>query len=93
MKRKRKSRAKNKIQGPLERSLIKSGPRHDSDVPGVYLRSKSIAVARSSLFTAELEELIDLIARERVYRAMLARLGRRLLMAPPTNDPDDVTRR
>jgi hypothetical protein len=92
MKRKRKSRGKNKIQGSLESSLIKAGPGHYSDVPGVYLRFKSIAVGRSSLFTTELEEVIDIIARERVYRAMLARLGRRLLMAPPINDYDDATR-
>jgi hypothetical protein len=92
MKRERPSRAKNKIQGSLESSLIKVGPGHDSDAPGVHLRSRSIAVARSSLFTAELEEVIDLIARERVYRAMLAGLGRRLLMAPSTNDRDDATR-
>jgi hypothetical protein len=83
MKRERKSRAKNKIQGSAENSLIKVGAGRYSDAPGVHLRSKSIIVARSSLFTAELEEVIDIIARDRVYRAMLAGLGRRLLMAPP----------
>jgi hypothetical protein len=84
MKRKRASRAKNKIQGSHEGSLIKAEPEHYSDAPRVELRSTSIAVPRSTLFTAELEEVIDMIARERVYRAMLARLGRRLLMAPST---------
>jgi len=83
MKRERKSRAKNKIQSSAENSLIKAGPGPYSDAPGVYLRSKSIIVARSGLFTAELEEVIDLIARERVYRAMLAARGHRLLIAPP----------
>jgi hypothetical protein len=93
MKRERTSRAKNKIQGPLEGSLIKAGPGHYSDAPGVHLRSKSFAVSRSSLFNTELEAVIDMIARERVYRAMLAGRGRRLLMAPSTNDHDDATRR
>ena len=86
MKRERTSRAKNKIQGSLETSLIKAEPGHYSDVPGVHLRSKSTAIVRSSLFTAELEEVIDMIARERVYRATFAGLGRRLLMAPSTNE-------
>jgi hypothetical protein len=93
MKRKRTSRAKNKIQGSLEGSLIKKEPERYSNAPSVHLRSTSIAVPRSTLFTAELEELIDMIARERVYRAMLAGLGRRLLMAPATHDHDDATRR
>jgi hypothetical protein len=39
-------------------------------------------VTRSTLFTAELEAVIEIIARERVYRAMLDRLGQRLLAAP-----------
>ena len=74
--------------------MIKKEPERFSDVPRVELRSTSIAVRRSTLFSAELEELIDMIARERVYRAMLAAgMGRRLLMAPATNDHDDATRR
>jgi hypothetical protein len=93
MKRKRKSGAKNKIQGSLEGALIKAEPEPRSDVPGVVLRSTSLAVRRSTLFSAELEEAIELIARERVYRAMLAGLGRRLLMAPSTNGNDDASRR
>jgi len=88
MKRKRPSRAKNKIQGSLEGSLIKAEPERFSDAHRVDLRSTSIAVHRSTLFTAELERVIDIIARERVYRAMLAGLGRRLLMAPSTHDHD-----
>ena len=92
MKRKRSSRAKNKIQGSLEGALIKPEPERFSDAPRVTLRSTSIAVPRSTLFSAELEEVIEIIARERVYRAMLAGLGRRLLMAPPTQDQNDATR-
>jgi hypothetical protein len=93
MKRKRSSRAKNKVQGSVEGSLIKREPERNSDAPRVELRLASIVVPRSTLFTAELEELIDMIARERVYRAMLAAgLGRRLLMAPAAQDHDDATR-
>jgi hypothetical protein len=82
MKRKRKTRAKNKIQSPLEGALIKVEPEHYSDAPRGELRVTPIAALRSTLFTAELEAVIDIIARERVYRAMLAGWGRRLLMPP-----------
>jgi len=90
MKRKRKSSAKNKLQGSAENALIKVEPERSSSVPGVYLRSQATAIARSSLFTAEFEEVIEIIARERVYRDMLTRLGRRLLMAPSAMDHDEV---
>ena len=93
MKRKRKIRAKNKIQDSPEGAVIKAEPVYHSEAPGIVLRSKSIAAVRSTLFNAELEQLIDMIARERVYRAMLAGLGRRLLMPPTTHISDDPTRR
>jgi hypothetical protein len=87
MKRKRTSRAKNKIQGAPEGSLVKVGPAaHTSAAPETHLRTRAIAVMRSSLFTAELEEAIDLIARERVYRAMLDGLRRRMLLPRLTDD-------
>jgi hypothetical protein len=89
MKRKRKSRAKNKIQSSLDGALIKAEPEGYSDPPRVELRF-AVAARRSALFNAELEEAIDIIARERVYREMLARLGRRLLMAPAVNDDGDA---
>lgn len=92
MKRKRKTRAKNKIQDPLEGAVIKAEPVYHSEAPGIVLRSKSIAAVRSSLFNTELEQVIDMIARERVYRAMLAGLGRRLLMPPASKDQDDASR-
>ncbi len=93
MKRKRASRAKNKIQGSLEGSLIKAEPAGQADVPRVVLQSTAIAVPRSTLFASELEQVIDIIARERVYRAYLASLGRRLLTAPSAINLDDATRR
>jgi hypothetical protein len=80
------SRAKNKIDGSLGGSLIKVGPDRFSDASRVELGSRSIAVARSTVFTTELEYVIDVIARERVYRAWLAGVGRRLLLAPSTDD-------
>jgi hypothetical protein len=79
---KRKRRAKNKIEGSPEGSLIKADVDPLSEPPAVVFRSNTVAVVRSSLFTAEFEAVIELIARERVYRAMLAGLGRRLLMGP-----------
>ena len=87
MARKRTSRAKNKIEGTPETSVVKLGPAHFADAPQVQLSSRAAAVVRSGLFNAELEEAIDIIARERVYRAMLARLGRRLLMPPFADEP------
>ena len=89
MKRKRPRRAKNKIQGSLDNSLVKSEPDHYSEAPRVRMQSTPIAIPRSTVFATELEKVIDIIARERVYRAMLAGLGRRLLIAPPPNDHDD----
>ena len=55
------------------KTFTKSWDRHRLDL------------ATPTLFTTELEEVIEIIARERVYRAMLAGLGRRLLMAPAPN--------
>ena len=88
MRRKRQARAKNKIQDSLEGALVKSDqsepqPGHFSEAPAAAaVRTTAVALRRSGLFNAELEEAIDIIARERVYRAMLASLGRRLLAAP-----------
>jgi hypothetical protein len=79
-----KSRARNKLTsapaGPL---IVKSAAGHYSAASGADLRSTPIAALRSTLFTTELEEVIEIIARERVYRAMLDRLGRRLRLGPP----------
>jgi hypothetical protein len=83
MRRKRKSRATNKLQGSQENALIPSVPEPVTDAPPAEVRTTTVVARRSSLFTAELEEVIALIARERVYRAMLAGMGRRLLAPPP----------
>ena len=77
-------RAKNKIEGPSQGALIKADP--DSEPAIVIHRTDVVRVARTTLLSAELEEVIEIIARERVYRAMLAGMGRRLLGGPKTND-------
>ena len=87
IRRKRNSRAKNKIQAAPETSFAKVGPAQVSSAPEVFVRARASAVARHTLFNAELEEAIDIIARERVYRAMLARLKWRLLTPPFANEP------
>lgn len=86
-KRKRKSRAKNKIAGAYEGAVIKTDTDALKEAPAVVYRAYSSAVVRSTLFSAEFEAIIDLIARERVYRAMLAGLGRRLLLVSPQEPP------
>ena len=48
-------------------------------------------ISKSTLFTAEFEAVIELIARERVMRAMRAGLGRRLLLGSPY-EPDEPPR-
>jgi hypothetical protein len=82
---KRKSRAQNKVTGAYEGALSRVGseplpePEPLTDGPAAVYRTDAVVVTRSTLFTAEFEALIELIARDRVYRAMLDRLGRRLL--------------
>jgi len=82
---KRSRRAQNKVEGPSSGTLIKVDPNPISGAQVAVHPSNSVRVARATLFTTELEEVIEIIARERVYRAMLAGLGRRLLMAPAPN--------
>jgi hypothetical protein len=76
-------RAKNNIEGSSEGALVDAAPFLEPAL--TVQRSSVVRVARASLFTAELEEAIELIATERVYRAMLAGLGRRLLNPPASN--------
>jgi hypothetical protein len=86
---KRNRRAKNKIggsaqkkaEGSPEGALVKADPVLESDI--AVQRFNAAALPRVTIFTAEFEQVIEIIARERVYRAMLDRLARRLLMAPP----------
>jgi hypothetical protein len=78
---KRTPRAKNKIAGAQAGELIKVEPDRFVDAPQAEQRVR--VVARSTLFTAELEAVIEIIATERVYRAMLDGLKRRLLTATP----------
>ena len=85
----RTRRASNKIAGSLQGALVKADPSGDSTTP-VHRLNLVTVPPRSTLFTAELEEVIEIIARERVYRAMLAGLRRRLLTAPATSGEDST---
>lgn len=79
--------AKNKLDGSTSGELIKIDPP-TGDVPALIQVSKAAAIRRSTLFSAEFEAVIEIIARDRVYRAMLSRFARRL-PAPDgsTSDP------
>jgi len=74
---KRNRRSKNKIQGSLQGTLTTADPVLGSEI--AVHRSNALAIPRATRLSAELEELIELIARERV-RVMLA--GRHKLMPP-----------
>ena len=86
---KRNRTAKNKIAASLDGALIKADSNPLTDPPAAVDRSHVVTIVRSRLFTAEFEAVIEIIARDRVYRAMLDRLGRRLITGPfPTpNEP------
>lgn len=89
----RRRRAHNKIEGSSQ-PLIKPDPlleaAADPRVEAVIEVHKTgtVRIART-LFSAELEEIIEIIARERVFRSMMARIGRRSLL-PPADDGDTV---
>jgi hypothetical protein len=87
---KRNPRAKNKIASSVGGDLIKVDPTPVADTAVTVYRSQAIRIARPTLFSAEFEKVIEIIARERVYRAMLDRLGRRLLTAPVQSGEDRV---
>lgn len=83
---KRTPRAKNKVAGAQEGEVVKIDEDHLGafvEAPRAEQRARAVVVARSTLFTAEFEAVIEIIARERVYREMLDRLGRRLVPGPP----------
>lgn len=84
---KRNPRAKNKINSSNEGAVIKVQPEPFPDAPAQVYRSQ--ALTRSHLLSAELEAVIEIIAYDRVYRAMLERRARRLLLAaaPPEEPP------
>ena len=83
---KRTRRAKNKIAGSAEGALINARPTTDPAFEAAISvgTPSRVWIVKDSLFTADLEEAIDIIARDRVYRAMLARLGYRRLNPPTT---------
>ena len=78
--------AKNKLEGSASGELIKLEPPAEN-VPALVQASKFTAIRRSTLFSAEFEAVIEIIARDRVYRAMLARFARRL-PAPEESSSD-----
>lgn len=82
-KHKRKRRAKNKLPGSSEGALIKAEAEKLPQAPAQVYRAHSTNLVRSTLFSADFEAVIEIIAIDRVYRAMLAGLGRRFLMGPP----------
>ncbi len=88
-KRKRKLGAKNKLSDSIDGTLIKVEPDSLPPAPAHVDRSRVVKLTRSTLFTAEFEAVIEIIAVDRVYRAMLDRLGRRFLTgpAPAPGDP------
>ena len=77
---KRNRRAQNQIAGSLPADL--STPASSLEPVLAAPQVTRVRLVKSSLFTAEFEEVIEIIARERVYRAMLARLAGRLLSGP-----------
>jgi len=81
-------RAKNKVEGSVDGTLIKVEPDPLPDAPAEVHRTRAVIVARSTVFTTELEEVIEIIAKERVYRAMLDSLGRRLRIPHMMNEFD-----
>jgi hypothetical protein len=78
-------RARNKIDGAAPRALVKADSFAEAGAKVDLQQQQAVRIVRSSLFTAELEEIIDIVARERVRREMLARLERRLLIRPTSN--------
>lgn len=86
-KRRRNRRAKNKLENASTRDLIPVDPPPQPNTQLVQV-TRTVRVARAGYFNAELEEAIEIIARDRVYRMMLARARR--LLAPPTSDEDQV---
>jgi len=83
----RNRRAKNKLENASTRDLIPVDPPPPPNTQLVQV-TRAVRVARAGYFNAELEEAIEIIARDRVYRMMLARARR--LLAPPASDEGQV---
>ncbi|REK15720.1 MAG: hypothetical protein DWQ37_07830 [Planctomycetota bacterium] len=82
---KRNRRATHKVESPEQRDLIRVPddpfPESSAHVEGTH----TLRVTRPTIFTAEFEALIELIAIDRVYRAMMERRSRYL--PPPEELP------
>jgi hypothetical protein len=80
-KRNRRSRAKNNVvPSSSEGVLIRAEADTFAESPRGTYQMAQRALVRSTLFSAELEEAIEIIARDRVYRAMLAAFRKRELL-------------
>ena len=79
---KRKPRAKNKIDG-FAGELIKVDPEPFPGEAAEVRRTQEVKVTRNSYFTADFEALIEMIALDRVYRAMRDRWWRRPKLEAP----------
>jgi len=80
---KRTPRAKNKIESAFPGELIKIDPDPYVEAPRAQQRVRAGVITRSTMFSADFEAVIEIIATERVYRAMLAGMKRRFLAGPP----------
>lgn len=87
---KQNRRAKNRIDGSAEGAMIKVDSGSESAI-AIY-RSSGVQTARASMFSAELEYAIDVIARERVFGDMLARRTRTSLLNGPSDAGPAVNR-
>lgn len=68
----------------MQRALVTADSYRDSSQSAE--EAKAVWVVKTPFLSAELEEVIEIIARERVYRAMMARFGRRLPAPAATGD-------
>jgi hypothetical protein len=79
---KHKRKRKNKLPGSPEGAMIRAEEDKLPQAPAQVFRAHSTNMVRSTLFSADFEAVIEIIAIDRVYRAMLAGLGRRFLTGP-----------
>ncbi len=87
---KRKQRAQNKISGSSDGTLAKVEPDPFPETAAQLDRSQihRATLTRSPLLNADFEAVIEIIAIDRVYRAMLQRVAPRLLPGPTHAPPD-----
>jgi len=79
-------RARNNIEGASRGIPAQDDPFLESGT--AVHKLNAVRVAHATPFSAAFEEIIEIIARDRVFRAMRARLQRRLLIQPPSLGED-----